>query len=1242
MGQELGSVWLAIGAKMDSFDKSMSDVEKAMKKVGARLEKVGKDLTKKLTLPLVALGGASVKAFSDFDKSMTESLAIMDGVSDAMRTKMEDAAKQMSTETTFAANELAQSYFYLASAGMDAAQSIEALPVVAKFAQAGAFDLKVATDLLTDAQTALGLSSKDATKNQENLIKVSDVLVKANTLANASVQQFSEALTNRAAAALVNVNKGMEEGVAVLAAFADKGVKGQLAGTRLAMMLNALDVAARNNKEAWDRFGIKLFDARGEMRHTGDIIGDLENLFRGLTTEQKAATLAQLGFNVRTKASILTLMGSSEKIKQWTKNLHKAGDTTEEVSKKQLQTFANQLKLLRNRLVIVGIELGSQLIPALLKIVEAMKPVLEKITDAIKKFGDLSQPMKTIILSVIAFVAAAGPMLVIVGKLTQVLANLRVIGIAKLIPAMGALTASILAGYGAYKLLIKAREKWEKSHGKYTEEETKRWAELNRQLGGWTSFAGKAAALLAKNNEDYEEHFKRLNKLWKEYHGQSSKLLKDIASGMQGPELKKVLEDVAGGHLKAAEAADEQKDILGEVTEEADKLVTAIKSKLNKALKDNTKEVKEATKKTDEFVRVIDEWVVEQSQVPPIVEQTGNSLNHILGPVLSKVANTANTASDDLYGLKYNMKGVADESEDSGEKISFNWDRVSEDISRYWLESFANMGDTLKNFSDFVIQTINTLAVGIGSALSEFLGDKLKGSLGKLSGPIASVIGGLATSAISMLANLFKGKSREERLAESMAKSVKGLQKALKHLGDISEDTAKKFLELKKRYGEIAAGAMTLSEWMKDTGINTQNFTEYAHRLNSILDDMDKGLIRTAQGLEAADSAFEVLIEGAKELGKEGSKEIVKFILHARKMGYELKSVSEYSQEQLSRVPKALHSLIEAHVTNARTAKEMGLVAIQSFNAMLESGMSWMDAVEQMKNPLAALKEKYEELGLTSDESLQRLFDIARVTEHHEDLFTKIQANKEIIEALGNSGWLTSDILQSLAQDARQFYNQLITAGVDSEDALRAIAPTLQQIYDYAKAYGFEVDANTQKLIDQAKEIGLVKDAEADRIKEQERLFDRLADRISESMERLADRIENLFKTAFSDAFDDAADQAHRLVKDINKTFEGVNIPGDKGHGNFGIPRFQEGGAFTVNRPTPIIVDPNEFINITPFKDMPRGGGGSNVFEFHINTLDASDFEQVVSEKIIPSLKTAIEGNVDGITKTIADESGAY
>ena len=457
---KIGELFVEIGAKLDKFNKGMSDVQKSMQNIGRKLSAVGKQLTMKVTLPIVALGAVSVKAFADFDKSMTESTAIMGKLSDSVKKDMADLAKTISTKTTFSAKELAAAYFYLASAGMDAQQSMKALGEVARFAQAGAFDLSTATDLLTDAQTALGLSSKDAAKNQRNLVKVSDVLVKANTLANASVQQFAEALTSKAAASLVNVNKEMEEGVAVLAAYADKGIKGTLAGERLTMMLNGLFAATQQNKKAWDDVGISLFDANGAMRGMGDIIGDLEVLLGNMTTEQKQATLAQLGFNVRTKDSILALMGSSEKIKQWTRDLKKAGGITKEVSDKQLESFSNKMKILKNRLNLVAVELGEKLAPIIEKIAK-------KIEKATEWFSNLSEGTKETIIQVGLLFAALGPVLSILGKILIV--------VPKLAKAFKFLATSpmglVITGLALITVeAIKAKKEFEKSMKLYQKE----------------------------------------------------------------------------------------------------------------------------------------------------------------------------------------------------------------------------------------------------------------------------------------------------------------------------------------------------------------------------------------------------------------------------------------------------------------------------------------------------------------------------------------------------------------------------------------------------------------------------------------------------------------------------------------------------------------------------------------------------------------------------------------------------
>jgi len=390
MAWEVGAIVAKLNLQKDQWDAAIKKVKADQKSFSGFVLKNSqqiKTLGRNLTIAggiMVGFGVGAIKAFANFDKAMTESLAIMGDVSDSMRRKMTDAAKEMSTQTVYSAKELAQAYFFLASAGMDAAQSIGALPTVAKFAQAGSFDLATATDLLTDAQTALGLSSKDVAENERNLIRVSDVLVGANTLANASVKQFAESLTNKAAAALINVNKSMEEGVAVLAAYADKGIK-----------------------------------ANGEMRDIADIIGDLEIKFAGMTTEQKQATLATLGFNMRTKDSILTLMGSSEKIRQWTKDLKNMGGITNEVSEKQLRALSNQLKLAKNNLVNAAISIGETLAPAIINLTEEIKSVLGKTTEWIKEHPKLTEQITKLTLGIGLLMTALGPLLIMLPGLCK-------------------------------------------------------------------------------------------------------------------------------------------------------------------------------------------------------------------------------------------------------------------------------------------------------------------------------------------------------------------------------------------------------------------------------------------------------------------------------------------------------------------------------------------------------------------------------------------------------------------------------------------------------------------------------------------------------------------------------------------------------------------------------------------------------------------------------------------------------
>lgn len=416
---------VVIGAKAGEFNKVMGQVQrdtrqisKAFKDVGRDLQTAGKGMTAAFTVPILAVGGAAVKAYGDFEQTMTQSTAIMGDLSEDMRKQMETAAREIGKTTKFGATEAAEAFEFLALAGLSAEQSIAALPQVAAFAQAGNFDLARATDLATDAQAALGMSSKNAQQNLTNLTRVTDVLTRAATLANANTEQFSESLTEKAGTALRNLKKDVEEGAAVLAVFADQGVKGGQAGTTLNATLEGLSRQAIINKDVFAAHNVEVFDGNGQMKNMADITADLEKALGGMSTEEQRATLMKMGFNRQALNGIQMLMGNSEAIREYENELRIAGGTTQDVAEKQMDNLWDQLGLIKDQLIDVAIELGQHIVPILK---ESVIPMFEKFVEWVGKlakwFGDLSPTWQKIILIALGFLAAAGPLLIVVGKI---------------------------------------------------------------------------------------------------------------------------------------------------------------------------------------------------------------------------------------------------------------------------------------------------------------------------------------------------------------------------------------------------------------------------------------------------------------------------------------------------------------------------------------------------------------------------------------------------------------------------------------------------------------------------------------------------------------------------------------------------------------------------------------------------------------------------------------------------------
>jgi len=332
--------------------------------------------------------GGMIRGAFDFEKELRGSQAIMGDLSETLDKKMRAAVLETAMTTKYSMAEAAKGLFYLASAGLDAEQSIAALPIAARFAMAGNMDFAKASETLSDVQAAMGLKVKDAVQNQLNMARVADVLVAANVKSQGTVEEFGIALT-RAAPMAQALHRSLEETTAALMVLHDKGIKAEEAGTELSIIYRELADLGIKVPDQLEKLGVSIFKA-GQMRPLADIVEDLTKAFAKLTDEEIKQTLASLKVEDRATRFILTLLGSSEKIRAWGNELKTAGGYAKTVADRQLDEIQKALHRLSVSAVEAGVNLRKRFGAGIVWISQALTGLVSKIPKAIEwivKYG---------------------------------------------------------------------------------------------------------------------------------------------------------------------------------------------------------------------------------------------------------------------------------------------------------------------------------------------------------------------------------------------------------------------------------------------------------------------------------------------------------------------------------------------------------------------------------------------------------------------------------------------------------------------------------------------------------------------------------------------------------------------------------------------------------------------------------------------------------------------------------------
>ena len=387
---DVGSVKYQVELDQSGLDKDIKSTESTLSSkldgLGGKLNKqFGYQVLKDVGSAFMAAGKAAVGFASDavqtgatFDSAMSQVAATMGTTVDQIQ-DLRDFAQEMGAKTAFSATQAAEALNYMALAGYDAETSMAMLPNVLNLAAAGGIDLAYASDMVTDASSALGLSLDETSA-------LVDKMAAASSKSNTSVEQLGEAILTVGGTAKM-LSGGTTELSTALGVLADNGIKGSEGGTALRNMILSLSAPTDKAGDAIEALGLQVFDAEGKMRPLNDIFLDLGNTLDSMTDQERTEVLNNI-FNKVDLKSVNAMLGTSaERFDELAAAIDNSAGAAEQMANTQLDNLQGDLTLMQSALEGVQIAISDALAPTLREFVQMATDGLSGVATALQQ-GD--------------------------------------------------------------------------------------------------------------------------------------------------------------------------------------------------------------------------------------------------------------------------------------------------------------------------------------------------------------------------------------------------------------------------------------------------------------------------------------------------------------------------------------------------------------------------------------------------------------------------------------------------------------------------------------------------------------------------------------------------------------------------------------------------------------------------------------------------------------------------------------
>lgn len=412
-----GGMNLYVANLMARFGADTSQFDKAMGKANARLRREAEDLTQLgramslgLTVPIAAVGAASVKMAMDFEASMTKIITLV-GIGRAEVEEWAPAVRNMAGEVGVSAGQLADALFYITSAGIRGKESLEVLEASAKAAAIGMGDTKAVAYASVSAMNAYGEANLSAEQAVATLIRTVRM---GNMEAKSLPMAFGRVLPVAA-----ELEISFQDVGASIAMMTRSGVTARLAAFALRSMLMTMVAPTHESKEAMHELGMTWAEIRKIAKEDGLLVA-LQEIYQAVDGNMEA--FQRVIPNARAFVGALQLVGKnaaySESVFQ-----HLA-ETVEGDVQETFDTWSKtaqaDMKKAWAELTEAAVTFGSAVMPA----TEGIKIMATAMSGLAKAWYVMPPLFKGATIAVLAFLAAVGPGVMLIGRLRRIQAAL--------------------------------------------------------------------------------------------------------------------------------------------------------------------------------------------------------------------------------------------------------------------------------------------------------------------------------------------------------------------------------------------------------------------------------------------------------------------------------------------------------------------------------------------------------------------------------------------------------------------------------------------------------------------------------------------------------------------------------------------------------------------------------------------------------------------------------------------------